>query len=144
VRAREPGKHVDTSLILGGSDIVGALQQQKLLTALLPDHQALLPDLSRIQDAPRGFVGRHDGAGIGSTVLFVDHPSNYCHPTKWFVRSGVYAVVCPAPFYDTEHDVEAGDTLALRYDVLIADGARDVADCTRLAEQAAETDMFVS
>ncbi|HET6505096.1 MAG TPA: DUF6807 family protein [Amycolatopsis sp.] len=91
-----------------------------------------------------GFIGRHDGVGIGSTVVFVDHPSDYCHPTKWFVRSGVYAVVCPAPFYDTEHDVEVGGTLALRYDVLIADGARDVAGCTRLARQAAETDMFVS
>ncbi|GAB3002579.1 extracellular solute-binding protein [Amycolatopsis acidiphila] len=65
LRAQELSNHVDTSLILGGTDIVGALQQQKLLTPLLPDHQDLLPDLSKIQDPPRAklqaLVG---GAGI--------------------------------------------------------------------------------
>ncbi|GAB3002637.1 PmoA family protein [Amycolatopsis acidiphila] len=91
-----------------------------------------------------GFVGRHDGAGVGSTVVFTDHPSNYCHPTKWFVRAGMYAVVCPAPFYDTEHDVAAGDTLTLRYDVLIADDVRDVEGCGLLAERASATDLFGS
>lgn len=91
-----------------------------------------------------GFVGRHDGASVGSTLVFTDHPTNYAHPTKWFVRSGVFAVVCPAPFYDTEHEVEAGGTLALRYDVLIADDVRDVAGCAELAKLAAETDLFTS
>lgn len=50
---------------LGGTDIVGALQQQKLLTPLLPDHQADLPNLAAVQDPPRaklqGLVG---GSGI--------------------------------------------------------------------------------
>lgn len=91
-----------------------------------------------------GFVGRHDGAGVGSTILFTDHPSNYNHPTKWFVRSGVYAVVCPAPFYDTEHEVEADHQLALRYDVLIADDARDVEGCSALAKLAASADLLAS
>ncbi|TNC26493.1 ABC transporter permease subunit [Amycolatopsis alkalitolerans] len=44
LRAQELSKHVGTSLILGGTDIVGALQQQKLLTPLLPEHQDLLPE----------------------------------------------------------------------------------------------------
>lgn len=83
-----------------------------------------------------GFAGRHDGSGTGATLLFADHPSNYNHPTKWFVRSGVFAVVCPAPFYDTEHDVEPGDTLTLRYDVLIADDIRDAEGCAALAKLA--------
>ncbi|TNC26490.1 DUF6807 domain-containing protein [Amycolatopsis alkalitolerans] len=89
-----------------------------------------------------GFVGRHDGAGVGSTVVFSDHPSNYCYPTKWFVRAGMYAVVCPAPFYDTEREMPPGETLSLRYDVLIADDVRDVAGCGRQADRAAATDLL--
>lgn len=89
-----------------------------------------------------GFVGRHDGAGVGSTVVFRDHESNYNFPTKWFVRAGMYAVVCPAPFYDEEHEVADGDTLALRYDVLVADDVRDVDGCAQLAETAGEHDLL--
>jgi Methane oxygenase PmoA len=91
-----------------------------------------------------GFVGRHDGAGVGSTLVFRDHESNYCHPTQWFVRSGMYAVVCPAPFYDTEHDVAAGGTLALRYDVMVADEVRDVGGCGRLADEAGRHDLLTA
>lgn len=90
------------------------------------------------------FVGRHDGAGVGSTVVFRDHESNYNFPTKWFVRAGMYAVVCPAPFYDTEHDLASGATLSLRYDVLVADDVRDVTACGRLAEKAARTDLLTA
>ena len=49
------------------------------------------------------FAGRHDGAGIASTVLFRDDPRNFSYPSQWFVRSGVYACVCPAPFFEEEH-----------------------------------------
>jgi hypothetical protein len=91
-----------------------------------------------------GFVGRHDGAGVGSTLVFRDHESNYNFPTKWFVRAGMYAVVCPAPFYDTEHEVASGDTLSLRYDTLIADGVCDTAECGSLAELAAQADLLSS
>lgn len=91
-----------------------------------------------------GFVGRHDGAGVGSTLVFRDHESNYNHPTQWFVRSGVYAVVCPAPFYETEHDVPADATLALRYDVVVADGVCDVDGCAQLADAAGQTDLLAS
>ncbi|WP_240687196.1 DUF6807 family protein [Amycolatopsis suaedae] len=85
-----------------------------------------------------GFVGKHDGAAGASTLVFAEHESNYSYPTKWFVRSGVFAAVCPAPFYDTEHEVAADDTLSLRYDVIIADGARDAGDCGLLAKRAGE------
>ena len=76
--------------------------------------------------------------------MFRDHESNYNFPTKWFVRAGMYAVVCPAPFYDTEHEVASGGTLSLRYDTLIADGVRDTAECGRLAELAAQADLLSS
>ncbi|GHH81943.1 hypothetical protein GCM10018793_40540 [Streptomyces sulfonofaciens] len=89
-----------------------------------------------------GFVGRHDGAGVGSTLVFRDHESNHNFPTKWFVRSGMYAVLCPAPFYDEEHAVADGESLELRYDVLIADDVHDVAGCAALAGTAGEHDLL--
>lgn len=89
-----------------------------------------------------GFAGRHDGAGVGSTLVFRDHESNFNHPTKWFVRSGVFAAVCPAPFYDEEHEVADGDTLSLRYDVMVADDVHGVAGCARLADAAAADDLL--
>ncbi|GHH81925.1 ABC transporter substrate-binding protein [Streptomyces sulfonofaciens] len=53
LRAQALSDSVGISLILGGSDIVGALQQQRLLTRLLPRYQRYLPDLTKIQDKPR-------------------------------------------------------------------------------------------
>jgi hypothetical protein len=82
-------------------------------------------------------------AGSGSTVVFRDHVTNFNHPTPWFVRTGEFAGICPAPFYDTDHDVAAGETLSLRYDVLIADGQRDAEGCAALAEVAGRSDLFV-
>jgi hypothetical protein len=46
--------------------------------------------------------------------------------------------VCPAPFFGREYPLEAGETLTLGYDVLIADGALDVARCGELAREAAQ------
>ncbi|MCI2422551.1 PmoA family protein [Saccharopolyspora sp. K220] len=91
-----------------------------------------------------GFVGRHDGAGVASTLVFADHESNFCHPTQWFVRSGVFATICPAPFYDTEHEVPPGATLALRYDVMVADGARDVAECGSLVKRCGAENLLAA
>jgi hypothetical protein len=69
-----------------------------------------------------GFTGRHDEHGRSSTLVFVDDPDNPGHPTQWFVRSGIFACVCPAPFFSTETPVAPGGTVALRYAVVIADG----------------------
>ncbi|HEY3506205.1 MAG TPA: PmoA family protein [Actinocatenispora sp.] len=78
------------------------------------------------------YVGRHDGHGRSSTLLFRDDPGNPTHPTRWFVRTGQFAGVCPAPFFDTEYELPAGGSLTLRYDVWIADGALDEAACRHL------------
>jgi hypothetical protein len=83
-----------------------------------------------------GFSGRHDGTGAASTVVMVDDPGNVQHPTQWFARSEEFACICPAPFFSEEHTVDAGDTLVLRYGVVIADGASDPARAARLAESA--------
>lgn len=69
-----------------------------------------------------GFTGRHDDHGRWSTLVFVDDEGNPGAPTAWFARSGIYACLCPAPFFDSEVAVKAGDTLTFRYAVVIADG----------------------
>ena len=69
-----------------------------------------------------GFTGRHDGHGRVSTLVFVDAPDNPGHPTKWFVRTGIFACAGPAPFFDAEITVPTGAALTRRYAVVIADG----------------------
>jgi hypothetical protein len=88
------------------------------------------------------FVGRHDGHGGASTLVFRDSPRNFSYPSQWFVRSTPFAAVCPAPFFDTECTVGEGAALTLRYDIAIADGALDPAACARLAERAAARDLL--
>ena len=83
-----------------------------------------------------GYTGRHDGHGRASTLVFCDRPENFAGPTQWFVRTGMYACVCPAPFFSEEYRLEAGQTLELGYDVLVADGALGVGRCGELAGQA--------
>jgi len=82
-----------------------------------------------------GYVGRHDGADGGATVVFVDSPDNPRYPTQWFVRDEPYACVCPAPFFDEKLELPAGEVLRLRYDVVIA---HDEWDATRIDRLVAE------
>jgi hypothetical protein len=79
------------------------------------------------------YVGRHDGIIRDSTLLFADDPANFCFPCEWFVRTSVYGCVCPAPFFSEEYQLAAGESLTLRFDVLIADGALDTGGCAALA-----------
>jgi Methane oxygenase PmoA len=88
------------------------------------------------------FIGRHDGHGGASTLVFRDSPRNFSYPSQWFVRSTPFAAVCPAPFFDTTCTVGEGAALTLRYDIAIADGALDPAACARLAERAAARDLL--
>jgi methane monooxygenase PmoA-like len=87
-----------------------------------------------------GYVGRHDGHGGASTLLFADNQANFCFPCQWFVRTGPYACVCPAPFFSSEYQLAAGHSLTLSFSVLIADGALDAGRCASLAEQGAAHD----
>jgi Methane oxygenase PmoA len=79
-----------------------------------------------------GFVGRHDGSGRSSTLVFADNPANFCFPTEWFVRTSMYGCVCPAPFFSSVYHLADGESLTLRYDVFIADGALTGVDCAEL------------
>jgi hypothetical protein len=60
--------------------------------------------------------------GSDATVAFVDDPSNPRYPTKWFVRSEPYACIAAAFSFDEPLALPAGETLRLRYRVVIADG----------------------
>jgi hypothetical protein len=80
------------------------------------------------------YTGRHDGSGGHSTLLFADNPRNFCYPTEWFVRTSVYACVCPAPFFSAEYPLQVNEALALAYDVIVADGALDGATCATIAD----------
>lgn len=69
------------------------------------------------------FIGRHDGDGAASTLLFLDHPENPRYPTQWFVRNEPYAGASFAFVFDEGYALEPGAELTLRYRVVIADGA---------------------
>jgi hypothetical protein len=79
------------------------------------------------------FVGRHDGHGVASTLIFCDSAGNFCAPTQWFARTTPYAVICPAPFFADELPLADGASLTLRYDVIVADGALGITECADLA-----------
>jgi hypothetical protein len=82
-----------------------------------------------------GYVGRHDGSGRDSTLIFADSPANFCFPCEWFVRTSIFACVCPAPFFSTAYHLADGESLTLSFDVIVADGARDTDGCAALVAQ---------
>jgi hypothetical protein len=98
-------------------------------TVLTPDATGA-DDLNGVRAPWMAFTGQHDEDGARSTLLFVNRPGNI----EWFVRSEVFAVVCPAPFFSSVREVPAGGTLEFSHDVWIADGALDRSACERLAK----------
>jgi putative spermidine/putrescine transport system substrate-binding protein len=65
VKAQQSGGHVDTSLLLGGPDVLGAAEQQNLLLKQLSKDPGSLPDLSTIQDTGRAnYQKLADGYGL--------------------------------------------------------------------------------
>jgi hypothetical protein len=68
------------------------------------------------------FRGRHDGSGAASTVVIVDDRENLRHPPQFFARTEAFACLNPAPFFSEEYSLPAGETLRLRYAVVVAAG----------------------
>ncbi|MGI5507329.1 PmoA family protein [Lentzea sp. CA-135723] len=67
------------------------------------------------------FVGQHDEVDRASTLVFIDHPEN--PGTHWFVRSTPFAAVNPSfAFHDTV-ELGPGETMNLRYRLVVGDGA---------------------
>ena len=50
IRAQQLAGTVDISVVVGGTDVMGAAQTEDLMLPLLPDHTSSLPDLAQIQD----------------------------------------------------------------------------------------------
>lgn len=68
------------------------------------------------------YAGRHDEVDRGSTLVFFDDPG---YGSKWFVRNTPFPAVNPSLAFDEEVAVQPDETLALRYRIVIADGAWD-------------------
>ncbi|MEV4532895.1 PmoA family protein [Asanoa sp. NPDC049518] len=96
-------------------------------TVRIPDAEGT-DELNGARAPWMAFTGRHDGDGEHATLLMADLNG----PTPWFVRSEVYAVLCPAAFAEVR-TVAPGETLRLRYRVVVADGDLDHKTCARLA-----------
>jgi len=96
-------------------------------------------DLNGVRGPWLGFTGRHDEGGDASTLVFVDAEDNLRHPTPWFVRSGLYACLCPAPFGETEYLLDHAAELHLRYAVVVADGEHDPDGAAQLAALGAKS-----
>ncbi|MGP3984527.1 PmoA family protein [Streptomyces sp. KR80] len=72
------------------------------------------------------YAGQHDEVDRSSTLLFLDHPGNDKQaPTRWFVRSTPFPAVNPSIAFSDEVELAPGDSLRLRYRVVVADGAWD-------------------
>jgi hypothetical protein len=110
---------------------------------ILAPAQAGSDELMGIRAPWLGFTGQHDDHGRWSTLVFVDDERNPGAPTTWFARSGIFACICPAPFFDTEVTVKADETLTFRYAVVIADGAADPGRAAQLAANGTSTLMDV-
>ncbi len=78
-----------------------------------------------------GFTGRHDGGGGASSLVFVGDPDGPAD--RWFVRSEIYACICPAPFFDVEVELPPGEALEFQYAIVVADGPADPDRAARLA-----------
>jgi putative spermidine/putrescine transport system substrate-binding protein len=50
IRAQQLAGQVDISVVVGGTDVMGAAQTEDLMLPLVPNHQSNLPDLSRVFD----------------------------------------------------------------------------------------------
>lgn len=81
------------------------------------------PDVMGKRSPWLAFTGRHDGTVNTSTVALLDGPSNPRHPTQWFVRNQPYGCASAAFSFDSEYRLGAGEQLALRHGVVIANGA---------------------
>ena len=57
-------------------------------------------------------------ASEGGSLLFMDHPENLGYPSKWYVAEGM-PYFSPALIHDGPHTIKAGETLRLRYRIVV-------------------------
>jgi hypothetical protein len=81
------------------------------------------PEMIGQRAAWLAYTGTHDGSNAQSTLVFLDDPANPRYPTQWFVRNDPYPGVSFAFSFDEALTLAPGAELALRYQVIVADGA---------------------
>jgi hypothetical protein len=79
------------------------------------------------------YTGKHDESDRASTLVFVDHESNPRYPTEWFVRNDPIACVSFAFAFSETLALRREEDLALRYEIVIANGELDRREAERLA-----------
>jgi type 1 glutamine amidotransferase len=55
----------------------------------------------------------------GSSLLFMDHPANLNYPSKWYLAPNM-PYFSPAVIHDGPHTLKAGESLKLRYRIIIS------------------------
>lgn len=70
--------------------------------------------------------------GITESIVLMDHPKNPWAPTKWFTRD--YGFISPTPFfwYENGWKLPAGQSIRVRYRVIVAKGAINPAEMNDL------------
>ena len=75
------------------------------------------------------------GADRSAGVAILDHPANPRHPTPWYTGSGAGNFLNAALLFHGPMTLAAGETLALRYRVLVHDGMWGVDEVRRQFER---------
>ena len=92
---------------------------------MLADGDVQRPDIMGRSAAWLAYIGAHGDGGQQTTLLFIDDPANPRYPTQWFARNQDYAGASFAFMFDKEYGLQPQAELALRYRIVIADGAWD-------------------
>lgn len=80
------------------------------------------------------YSGVIDGQPQG--IAICDHPDNLNHPTPWYaIRTGVMSYFSPAVVCHGPHTLPAGESLTLRYRVIVHGGRWDAARLRREYEE---------
>ena len=66
-----------------------------------------------------------DKKGRTAGVAVFDHPANFRHPSPWYISFGGMPYFSPAVIFHKPHTLSAGDTLTLRYRILVHPGRGD-------------------
>lgn len=81
-------------------------------------------------------------APSGGSVLFMDHPSNINSPAKWYVTPHM-AYISPSVIHDAPYTIKAGETLTLKYQLVISPKAIKKAEAKVLWEEWVKAKLII-
>ncbi|MEU1514911.1 PmoA family protein [Streptomyces sp. NPDC005811] len=87
------------------------------------------------QAAWAAVTSEHDEIDGGATVLAYAGTSTAEIPLKWFARSSVFACLNPSPAFDTELELEPGETLRLSHCFVFIDRQMERRELESIAER---------